>query len=182
MLHEIGRELEAKLLAKGCPFKVVDREALKPATSRNVIVIEHDGDTFGPPRLLSTNPKRHYTRVIGVKLTIYAQSANAGAAEFEHRRVAERVLDLALVSLRKVLAERRNAFAIKGGKYVVPADLEKSEAQGGAVYELSFTLEHGVAEHTWAGANAPEGVIADVQSTTEVKPAASDEDPETVEE
>jgi hypothetical protein len=155
MLHEIGRELEAFILAKGCPFRVRDREALKPTEWRNVIVIEHDADTFGPARSQSYNPRRHWTRNIGAKITIYAKSPQSGAVEFEHRRVAEQVLDQVLVALRHIAARRKIGLAIGAGKFATVAALESSDRQGGAVYELAVSFERGVAEVTWVGASAP---------------------------
>lgn len=176
MIHAIGRDLEAKLQAKGCPFKVLDREATTPTAWRNVIVIENAADKFGPARSQSINPKRYYTRNVGAKLTIYAQSTDAGALEFEHRRVAERVLDLALVALRTIFAERKAGHSIDGGQFITIADLDKSDRQTGAVYELSFTVERGVADRTWAGAIVAEASIGSVASKTNVSRAGVAED------
>lgn len=156
MIHQLGRDLEAKLVAKGCPFKVVDREATKPTAWRNVIVIEETGDTFGPARSQLTNPRRYYTGNIGAKLTIYAQSMKAGALEFEHRRLARSVVDLVLVAIRTICAEWPTGLAIGVGGFTTIADLEKSERQGGAVYELEITVERGIFDTTFAGAYAAE--------------------------
>ncbi len=161
MIHEVGRELEAKLTAKGCAFKVVDREEFKRiAWASNRIVIDETGDTYSPAKSQSYNPKRYYTGNIGAKLTIYAKSAKSGAAEFEHRRLARKVVDLSLVALRTIRAERRMGLAIGGGRFVEIEDLAASERKGGAVYELDFTLERGIADIDFAGEAAEEFTIA----------------------
>jgi hypothetical protein len=160
MIHEIGRELDAKLRAKGCPFKVIDREVTKPTAWKNVVVIEDMPDTVGPARSQSLNPKRYFTRYLGGKLTIYAQSTKTGALEFEHKRIAHQVVDLALVALRKIGAERRQPVVIGRSEFVKIADLEKSERPAGVVYELEFTVERAVEDRTWVGAAAPEGALA----------------------
>jgi len=157
MIHEIGRELEALLLAQGCGFKVVDREAFaRTAWVSGVIVIDETGDTYGPPRSQSVNPKRHFDCATGAKLTVYGKSAKAGAAEFEHKRVARRAVDLCLVALRTIRAVRRIGLDIGAGGFVDIPDLAGSERKGGAVYELAFTFTRAVEDRTWAGSAAAE--------------------------
>lgn len=163
MIHEIGLEINAKLIARGCPLRVVDGpERTKDVTwGRERIVLEHDaaGDTFGPPRGQRPNPKHRFTRNIGCKLTIFAQSASGGAMEFEHRRRVEHVLDMVLVALEEVAIARRNGMVLKGGKLIDPVDLAGSEVAGGAVYELTFTVERAVEVLTWAGGAQPEATV-----------------------
>lgn len=165
MIHEIGRELEAKLAAKGCPLKVIDREGTQPTAWRNVVVIERTTDTTGPARSQSFNPKRYYTRNIGAKLTIYAQSTKSGALWFEHERITDNVVDLVHVALRTIAAERRQAITFGGGEFIKITDLEKSEREAGAVYVLPFTVERGVSDRTWAGAIAAEATLAAYEMT-----------------
>ncbi len=179
MIHEVGRELEAKLLAKGCPFKVVDREATKPTAWRNVVVIEETGDTYRTPRSHSRNPRRPLDCIVGAKLTIYAKSAKSGANEFEHRRVARRVADISLIALKTIRAERNSgALVVAGGRWVPVEDLAASEVVGGVAYEIAFTIERGVEDLTWAGDALEEFTITDgfVTSTTEVSRAGVEED------
>lgn len=175
MIHEIARELLAALKAKGCPFPVVDGPESTTTTTygRERIVVEHDedaGDTFRPPMQQLVNPRSFATRIPGYKLTIYAQSANAGAREFEHRRRAEHVLDLVIVALFQIASTRKNNFVLSAGKFTQPADLQKSETIGGAVYELKFTFDRGICERNWDGSIAGEfTIIADtVKNTTKV--------------
>ncbi len=163
MIHEIGMELQAKLAAQGCAFKVLDREATKPTQWRNVIVIDETGDTYGPVRSPGGNPRRFFTGNVGAKLTVYAQSTKSGAAEYEHRRAARRVVDLALVALRTIRAERKTGLTIGAGAFVPIDDLEKSERPGGVAYELAFTVERGIFDTTFAGAAFEEADLAIVE-------------------
>lgn len=170
-LHDIGVELLAELRAQGCPLVVLDGpEATATATfGRERIVIEHDdgGDRFGPARSQSVNPKRRMTRLVGVKVTIYAQSTRAGAQPFEHRARAEQILDVVLVALELVAANRRNRIEFTSGRFSVPDDLSASERHGGAVYELTFTIERAVVAQTWAGAAQGEAVLDTVITTAD---------------
>jgi len=170
MIHEIGVELQAALRARLCPFVVVDGPERRATTTwgNERVVIEHDegGDSYEPSRSQRPNPKHRMTRRMGVKLTIYARSPKAGAREFEHRRRAEHVLDLVLVCMGDVAATRRNAWSQGGGKFVLPADLEKSETPGGAVYEQLITFDRAVYQQDWNGAIAGEATLADITSTT----------------
>ena len=140
MIHEIGRELEAKLIAKGCGFKVVDRESFKPTAWRNVVVIEETGDTYFPPRSQSRNAKRYFDCITGAKLTVFAKSAKSGAIEFEHRRLARRVVDLALVALRTIRAERNSGALTIGGTREIVVD----DAQTGAFHTYFGRIAHAV--------------------------------------
>ena len=171
MIHEVGRELEAELRLKGAPFKVVDGpEPTKTTTwAGERIVIEHDdggNDAFARPRTTSENPKRRYTRSASYKMTIYAQSPAPGAGVFEHRIRVENALDQVLCAMELIGARRHDHFEPKGGKLVTPPELVATETPNGAAYELKFTFDRGVRTATWAGAKRPEGVIANVASTT----------------
>lgn len=175
MIHEIGIELGAALALKGFPLKgfpVVDGpEPTKTTTgARERIVIEHDdgGDSFRAVRGEHKNPNLRTIRNIGVKITIYAQATNAGATHWEHRRRAEHVLDLVLVALDKVIYARKNGYTLTKGRFVQPDDLAASEVIAGAVYELTFTVERGVAEQTWKGEKRPEGSPTGFKNTTNV--------------
>lgn len=176
MIHDVGVELQAALVALGCPLKVVDREARKPAgtVGPERIVIEFDGsDSFSASRSQHRNPEHRFTRSVGAKLTIYAVSSRAGAAEFEHTRKAEHALDLVLVALDNVARTRRVAWTPTGGGFVQPEDLEGSERRGGAVYELTFTIDRAVTVRTWTGDAAEEVTVGtDVEIVNEAPTVA----------
>lgn len=171
MIHELGIELGSALAAQGCPLKVVDGPEPTRSTTfaRERIVIEHDdGDAFAPVRSQHRNPKLRMVRNVAAKVTIYAQSPASGATDWEHRRRAEHVLDLVLVGLEKVILARKNGWVLKSGRFLVPADLQKSETAGGAAYELSFTVERGVFEKKWSGAVRAQVSNIPITSTDEI--------------
>lgn len=184
MLHEIGVELGAALAAQGCPLRVIDGpEPTKTTTyARERIVIEHDdADGFVPTQSQHRNPKIRMVRNVAAKVTIYAQSPAAGAMEWEHTRRAEHVLDLVLVALDYVVSVRKNRWTIKGGGFVRPDDLAKSDTQGGAVYALTFAVERGVYEQKWNGDVRPQVTGVPITSTDRITLAhgPSDQVPET---
>lgn len=159
MIAAIAKELDDALKAKGVPLRVsMGPERTDTTTpARERIVVEYDdnaGDSLSP-----TPPHRNsamkFVRLVGAKLTIYAQEPSAGAMDYEHRRRAEHVLDLVLVALDNVVRGRRNALAIRSGRFIRPADLAQSKQPGGAVYELTFSIDRAVLDTTWKGAAAP---------------------------
>lgn len=165
MIHDIGADLATQLSANNCPFPVVDGPEFRPTTTfaRERVVIEHDmhaGDSFGPRRRADRNPRTRMTRLTGVKVTIYAQAPNKGAMYWEHIYRAEHVLDMVLIAIDVIAKERQNLVVFKSGKFVIPDDLAKSETPGGAVYELLFTFDRGVADRTWTGAALPTTVVS----------------------
>jgi len=165
MIHDVGADLLTQLQANACPFPVIDGPEFRPTTTfaRERIVIEQDmngGDSFTSRRQADTNPRTWLTRNTGVKLTIYAQCPNKGALYWEHIYRAEHVLDMVLVALSIIAKERKNLVVFKSGKFVLPADLKESETPGGAVYELLFTFDRGVADRTWTGAVLPTTVVS----------------------
>lgn len=181
MIREIGRELQTELRLKGCPVPVVDGPEFGETTTnaRERIVIEHDeegSDSFAAPRSQHGNPKHRYTRSFAAKITIYARSENAGAPPWEHRRRAERILDMVLCSLDVVAAARKNAWRPSSGGFRRPVDLEQSAKPAGAKYVLTFTFDRGVA---WEGDANPEITIGTggIRSRTAVSIMhASDDD------
>jgi hypothetical protein len=168
MIHEIGVELAAALAAQGCPLKVIDGPEPTDTTTfgRERIVIEHDdGDTFAAPQTQGRNPRIRFVRNIAVQIKIYAQVASTGATHWEHRRRAEHILDLVLVALEKVILARKNLFALTGGGFFLPPDLEASEIIGGAAYKLTFWVNRAVMVQTWAGDPRPQVALAVVAMT-----------------
>jgi hypothetical protein len=168
MLHEIGVDMYAQLVAQGCPFPVYDGPERRPTTTyaRERIVIEHDDDSNDSfpsgPHKATRNPRSFLTRNMAAKIRIYAQEPRPGAFEFEHRRRAEHVLDMVLVALEKVAKTRKNLWLPTSGKFIQPEDLGKSEVVGGAVYELKFWFDRGVDDYTWTLAGPPTATIPNV--------------------
>lgn len=167
MIHEIAKELGARLAAIGLDAPVVEGPE-NPTTTwgRERVVLEHtfdgDPDSFAGPRTQSENPKRRYTRTAAYKLTVYATSKKPGASLFEHCRRAEKMLDAVLVEMEEVAATRLSHWAPKSGRFVTPELLKGAENPGGAVYELAFTFDRAVAKRKWSGEIRPTATLARV--------------------
>lgn len=187
MIAAIAKELDDALRAKGVPLRVsMGPERTDTATpARERIVVEYD-DSAGDS--LSTAPQHRNTaikfvRLVGAKLTIYAQDSNAGAMDYEHRRRAEHALDLVLVALDGVVRGRRNTLAIRGSRFIRPDDLAQGKHFGGAAYELTFTVDRAVADTTWKNETTPTVTMAEgglrMRNTTRVSlangPGADDD-------
>lgn len=167
MMHDIAVALGTELASKKCPIKVIDGpEPTKTTTgARERIVVERDddaGDNFGPPRNPGGNPRRRFTRAVAAKITIYAQAVGAGSNHWEHRRRAEKVLDLVLVALAKVLSVRQVGYTLGRGRFVPIEDLQESESASGAAYELLLTVERAVFDQTWTDIDQPEATVGGV--------------------
>lgn len=177
MIFQLSQAIEAAIREKGCPLPVHYRERTKPTAWRNAIVFERVPDEkVDAPRITSGNPKRHYQRLIGGKVTIYAQAPVSGAQYFEHEFLADEAVDMTLIALRK--SGRENGIQITGSRQVPIDDLEKSEVPAGIVHEITFTLARGVTERTWAGAIGDEFTIGagSIKSRTDVRLAHAPED------
>lgn len=183
MIHEIGVELGKELASKGCPFAVIDGPEERPTTTfaRERVVIEHDpsGDSFGSRHTADKNPRTRLTRITGVKITIYARHPNGGAIYWEHKRRAEHVLDMVLIGIDVIAKTRKNLCAFKSGKFVKPEDLKDSETPGGAMYELLFTFDRGVADRNWDGTAQPTATVGDGTMRNRTVVGDSDGDTET---
>ena len=169
MIHAIATELGAALREQKCPIAVIDGKESTTATTaaRERIVVEHDdqaGDSFVAPRGAHANPRMPRGRMVGVKITIYAQATSVGAsspAAWEHRRRAERILDLVIPAIHAITSERRVQYELRRGGFVPLEDQAESDIESGAVYELSLSVERGVFDTTWAGAKRPETTVGE---------------------
>lgn len=176
MMHAIALAVASHLRSVQCPIPVVDGPEPTESTtaSRERVVIERAPDSFGPPRSQHRNPRHHYVRMVGAKVTIYAQSTKPGAMNHEHEERADAILAPVLVGLRYAAAARRVPLAVKGGQFVPIADLAKGAQPGakGAKYELEFSVGTAITETTFAGEAAPEATVGtnglSIGSTTQV--------------
>jgi hypothetical protein len=171
VIHELGVEIGAILASKGLGIPVVDGPERRPTTtfSRERIVIERDGeDGFISRHRTNVNPHAVMTRVIACKITIYAQQPSKGAAEFEHYRRAEQMLDLVLCAIEVRAKTRQNIWLPKSGKFVIPPDMKEGETMGGAIYEFKFTFDRGVEDRKWDGSFPAEASVTSgfIQSST----------------
>lgn len=157
MIHEIGKELSAALLARGAPFKAVDPERTEPTgTARERVVIEEvdGGDTFGPSVSQHVNPKCAMTCRISVRLRIFAQDTRAGATAPDHQRRARAVLDQVLVALANIMRARKAPSWLPDRGGFAPIEDAAGTLLGsraGALYELFFTVPRAVLDLPWTG-------------------------------
>lgn len=171
MIHEIGVELRAALVANGCPIPVVDGpEKASNTVPRERIVIERDFGQPEPvmaPKGTGRNARHIFDRHLQAKVTIYAQAPGAGSTHFEHLRRADAIADEVLFGLAKVLTSRKNSgFRMGAGRLVEPLDAKGSELPNFAVYELTFTAPRAVDGSTWAGVVATEVALGGVGGVT----------------
>lgn len=172
MIHAIGEQLATALAAASIPIPVVDGPERRKTTTfaRERVVLEHFGeDRIQPKHKATVNPQARMSRVVSYKATIYAQHPAKGAAEFEHRRRCEQILDQVLVGLDVIVKARANILSWSSGKFVIPEDMKDAETLGGAVYELTFTIDRVVTTATFTGAKAPEATVGPTTITNQTQ-------------
>lgn len=165
MIVQLLNDLKAQLRTRACsvPLVLGPEQTRTTTNGRERIVLEHgEGDSFQPMPTAQKNPTVAMVRMAAMKITVYAQSTLAGAADFEHRRRAEAIVDTVLASLSAVWTERkgRGSFLPSSGTFTVPEDLEASERRGGAVYELGFAWPRAVFDAAFDGSPAPEAGLS----------------------
>lgn len=171
MIHAIGEQLATALQTAGIPIPVIDGPERRPTTtfSRERVVLEHFGeDTIISKHRADRNPQTRFSRVVAYKATIYAQNPSKGSAEFEHRRRAEAMVDQVIIALDAIVKARQNLMEWKSGKFVTPDDMKSAETLGGAIYELTFTIDRGVTNASWTGQASPQATGLSLTNTTKV--------------
>ena len=174
MIHEIGVELRAALVANGCPVPVVDSTDLSERGQANAVPRERIvvGRVIGEPEPIvgpkgtGRNPLHIRDRHLAAKVTIWAQSPRPGALSFEHERRCDTIIDQVIGQLVKVLSARKNSYEIGAGRFIEPVDAKGSEIPNFAVYEIPFVVGRAVEMRTWAGAAAAEATLGGVGGIT----------------
>lgn len=180
MMHEITLAVAEQLRARGVPFAVVfgPERQKTTLTSPVRIVIERDrqvGDGIGPARSVHTNPRMRAVRAIGCVARIFAKSNVAGAGEWDHAELADKLVDKLVVALDVVVRSNQTLWAPVRGKFLTAEELAARDLTTwpGVVYELQFTVDRGVFDSDFAGEAAPKASVGPggvaVQSTTKVK-------------
>jgi len=163
MLHAISLELAPALKARGVPFPVVyGPERLDVmSVGKTRIVLERDrggGDSVGAGRARTRNPRLILTRGIGFVLRVFAQSTESGAGVWNHERLADSIVDKVLVCLTGIIEERRTLWRIASSGLVPAIELSQVglERWPGVVYQITGSIDRGVADTSWSDAAAPE--------------------------
>lgn len=191
MISEICKELGTQLALVKCPFDVVDGPEDTDAIGfgKERVIVEYDGDgsdTFSPPLnpgAVGPQKKCRYVRTMALKVTVMAQSPKKGALYLEHRRRCELAVDLVVVALEQVAADRKNRFRPLTGKPWTPKDQEKSPTTAGYGYVLKCTFDRGVFAQTFKSEAQPTSTLAGISSETKVSRAGypdDDDDPTTI--
>lgn len=174
MIHEIGVELRAALVANGCPVPVVDSTDLSERGQANAVPRERIvvGRVIGEPEPIvgpkgtGRNPLHIRDRHLAAKVTIWAQSPRPGALSFEHERRCDTIADQVIGQLVKVLSARKNSYEIGAGRFIEAEDAKGSEIPNFAVYEIPFVVGRAVEMRTWAGAAAAEATLGGTGGVT----------------
>ncbi len=164
MIRKLAQTIADELAARRCPLPVVlgPERADSISWTNERIVIERDKDreeTLLPPTKSKPNPVMLFVRPIRGKITIYAREPEANAMQDEHDARADSVVDRVLCALHLALTGRKAGWSIDKTQPVKIPDLEQSECQGGAIYEILFTTMRAVNDVTWTGASSPEATV-----------------------
>lgn len=167
ILSSFGQILRTNLLAHKCTIPLIYDTPERTQSinfARERIVLEYDTDetdSFGPPQTQSRNPPKPVaTRTIALKATIYARHPNQGALAFEHKERAESILDMFVCALMEAQSSQQRVRVFpKSGRWLTPPDAKQSERPSGAMYELKFTIDRGIASTNWDGTSATEKTI-----------------------
>jgi hypothetical protein len=159
VLLSISYQLREDLQARGVPFDVVygpERLGQTPLAASH-IVLERDratGDELLPVTAHRRNPRVDHVRGIGATLRVFARSTAAGAGPGDHERVADRVVDQCLISLRAIVAARRTQWRLRSAKLLSADEAGERglETWPGVIYEARFVIDRGVADAGWTEA------------------------------
>lgn len=161
MLREISREIETELRARDCSYAVVYGPERLPSSVTNCrIVVERERGTVenaSAPKSRAPNPRMVAVRAIAGRCRIFAKSSVPGANVWDHEREADLATDLFVVALHAVVRRRLTECRVTSGKILPASELEYQQisAWPGVVYELSFEVNRGVYDTTWAGEKRP---------------------------
>jgi hypothetical protein len=175
--------LRQQLKLQKVPYELVDEQRLESGPrSECLIVLQRDpaGDGWAPPsgRLQRENARLIMQRMIGMQLTIYAQSTDPNAATVDHEDEADRIVDQlgrALYTVLKVVLPDTLGVASTAPRMGQSRFLTKEQigelklmTWPGRIYVMPFQLDWGVYDTDWTGAPPPSIVVGpdDVPITT----------------
>jgi len=164
MIYRVSKIIATEVADRGCPLPVVygpERlQSVAYADSR--IVIERPrsatADTVFATRTTKHNPRRRAERSIAAVARVVARSTVDGARVQDHEELADNTADAIIVALQRAAAQLDTTIRIEESGLLSEDDLDATglEAWSGVVYEIQFTVQRGVYDRTWVGADHTE--------------------------
>jgi hypothetical protein len=166
--------LREQLKRQKVPHDLVEQHRLQPGPrSECLIVLERDeaGDGWAPPasRMQRENATLLMQRMIGMQLTIYAQSTEPNATTTDHEDEADRIIDQlgrALYYVLKVVLPDTLGVASTAPRFGQSRFLTKEQigelklmSWPGRIYLMPFQLDWGIYDTDWLGALPPSVTI-----------------------
>jgi hypothetical protein len=171
MLYEISKELGIEIAARKAPFPVVygpervDNSDGITTSERVIIERERPGvDVFNAGKHRNRNPKQRHSVQTSAFCRIVVKDNSHGGRIQDHERRAEKLRDLILDSMDKVIGTREQQWLPTTGGFLSAdqlAGLETLKQWPGAVYEFRFTVLRGNKEVDWTSEAQPEVTFGD---------------------
>lgn len=180
MVYATGGIAE-RLAARKFPFPIVyGPEQHERESFDTTIVFQRDdrnSDTIGSAQGTQRNPRKHYTRKLGVTVTVYAKSTVEHAHTGDHELLCEQLVDALNVAIDEWCAEARAGEPEYAEmRYLRRDELpEALQTWPGRAYVLRFKIGRGVMARDYLGAAQPQGSMAGFKNTTKVSRAAAPE-------
>ncbi len=171
MIYEMSRDLRGMLRKRRFPYAVhYGPERAKRGAGSRGITFEREPDSVEEPHGQQGNPRKHATRRLGVRATVYAKSSLPSAHQGDHERECEAIVDALIVALAEWgVAARAGRPVFVETRYATAAELAAGEQWPGVVYLIRFTIGRGVYARDYNGAGKPIGIPGNVSSTTRVR-------------
>lgn len=166
--------LRQQLKLQKVPYRLTEETRMEHGPrSECLIVLQRDpaGDGWAPPsgRLRRENATLLMQRIIGMQLTIYAQSTAPNASTTDHEDEADLIVDqlaCALYTVLKVTLPDTIGVASTAPRFGQSRFLTKEQIGElklmkwpGRIYLMPFQLDWGVYDTDWTGAPPPSIVI-----------------------
>jgi hypothetical protein len=131
-----------------------------------IVVLSRDheaGDTVSTVLGFQHNPRKAFTRGIGVRADVYVRSSLAGARLCEHEHDCDDLVDALLTALDQwTTAARAGQVEIVEARYLSPDEHDGSDCGAGVVYRLRFRVQRGVTTEDYGGAARETAILAEV--------------------
>lgn len=157
------KEVAALLEVRKVPFELVYGPEAKPPT------------TITRPRIVFERPARadsgafndsagQLTRKLRFDVTIFAKSSKVGANNFDHERLADKLVDQIMPAVRQACTVRKQPCRPAGTWGKLSADelnLRELTTWPGCVYGIGFEVDRGLKDENWLDEGAATVAFAD---------------------